>query len=55
MDKITNEDVAEFLKRLQVSIFFSDVTPESTTQVSEAVANPGTKHVTFNLSAKVVY
>ncbi|HEY2899660.1 MAG TPA: PilN domain-containing protein [Polyangia bacterium] len=51
----SNEDVAEFLKRLQVSIFFSDVTPESTTQVSEAAANPGTKHVTFNLSAKVVY
>ena len=51
----SNEDVAEFLKRLQISIFFSDVTPESTTQVAEVANNPGAKHVTFNLSAKVVY
>jgi type IV pilus assembly protein PilN len=51
----SNEDVAEFLKRLQISIFFSDVTPESTTQVSETSNNPGAKHVTFNLNAKVVY
>jgi type IV pilus assembly protein PilN len=51
----SNEDVAEFLKRLQVSIFFSDVTPESTAQVAESASSPGSKHVTFNLSAKVVY
>ncbi len=51
----SNEDVAEFLKRLQVSLFFSDVTPESTSQVAESPTNPGAKHVTFNLSAKVVY
>jgi type IV pilus assembly protein PilN len=51
----SNEDVAEFLKRLQVSIFFSDVTPESTAQVAESATNPGSKHVTFNLNAKVVY
>ncbi len=54
----TNEDVAEFLKRLQLSIFFSDVTPESTTQVSEnAQGNNGlsVKHVTFNLTAKAIY
>ncbi len=51
----SNEDVAEFLKRLQVSTFFTEVTPESTTQVAESVSNPGAKHVTFNLSAKVVY
>lgn len=51
----SNEDVAEFLKRLQVSIFFSDVAPESTAQVAESPANPGAKHVNFNLTAKVVY
>ena len=58
----TNEDVAEFLKRLQLSIFFSDITPESTTQVDEkssssssAAAESSVKHVTFNLNAKVVY
>ncbi len=53
----TNEDVAEFLKRLQLSIFFSDVTPESTTQVSETTLgnNLSVKHVTFNLTAKVIY
>lgn len=53
----SNEDVAEFLKRLQLSVFFADVTPESTTQVQEgtAASNGGAKHVTFNLSARVVY
>ncbi|MEO8214890.1 MAG: PilN domain-containing protein [Myxococcales bacterium] len=53
----TNEDVAEFLKRLQLSVFFADVTPESTTQVQEgaAASSGGAKHVTFNLSARVVY
>ena len=53
----TNEDVAEFLKRLQLSIFFSDVTPESTTQVSENTlgGSLSVKHVTFNLTAKVIY
>jgi Tfp pilus assembly protein PilN len=59
----TNEDVAEFLKRLQLSIFFSDIAPESTTQVNETQASSSSsssgessvKHVTFNLSAKVVY
>jgi type IV pilus assembly protein PilN len=53
----TNEDVAEFLKRLQLSIFFSDVYPESTQQVSETTlgGNLSVKHVTFNLTAKVMY
>ena len=51
----TNEDVAEFLKRLQLSVFFAEVTPESTTQVGDAAGSGGAKHVTFNLSAKVVY
>jgi type IV pilus assembly protein PilN len=50
----TNEDVAEFLKRLQLSVFFVDVTPESTTQVGDG-AGGGGKHVTFNLNARVVY
>ena len=49
------EDVAEFLKRLQLSVFFAEVTPESTTQVGDAAGSGGAKHVTFNLSAKVVY
>ncbi|MES1208304.1 MAG: PilN domain-containing protein, partial [Pseudomonadota bacterium] len=47
----TNEDVAEFLKRLQLSVFFADVAPESTTQVAAAsgpAAGAG-KHVTFNV------
>jgi type IV pilus assembly protein PilN len=30
----SNEDVAEFLKRLNLSVFFADVAPESTVQVS---------------------
>jgi type IV pilus assembly protein PilN len=53
----TNEDVAEFLKRLQLSIFFSDVTPESTMQVSETTlgGSLSIKHVAFNLTAKVLY
>jgi type IV pilus assembly protein PilN len=53
----SNEDVAEFLKRLQLSIFFADVTPESTTQVNLAstATAPSVKHVTFNLTASVVY
>ena len=53
----TNEDVAEFLKRLQLSLFFSDLTPESTQQVSESTlgGNLSVKHVTFNLTAKVTY
>ena len=51
----TNEDVAEFLKRLQLSVFFTDVTPESTSQVADAAAAGGAKHVTFNVSARVVY
>jgi type IV pilus assembly protein PilN len=55
----TNEDVAEFLKRLQLSVFFTDVAPESTTQVGATSTTGGGaadgKHVTFNLSARVVY
>ena len=50
----TNDDVAEFLKRLQLSVFFADVAPESTTQVADG-GGGGEKHVTFILSARVVY
>ena len=51
----TNEDVAEFLKRLQLSVFFTDVTPESTSQVADGSNSGGSKHVVFNVSARVVY
>jgi type IV pilus assembly protein PilN len=51
----TNDDVAEFLKRLQLSVFFVDVTPESTTQVGGSATAVGSKYVTFHLSARVVY
>jgi type IV pilus assembly protein PilN len=51
----TNEDVAEFLKRLQLSVFFAEVTPESTTQVGDNGSATGAKRVTFHLSARVVY
>ena len=51
----TNDDVAEFLKRLQLSVFFAEVTPESTTQVGDNGSAAGAKRVTFRLSARVVY
>ena len=54
----TNEDVAEFLKRLQLSVFFAEVTPESTTQVGDSgssSSSAGAKRVTFHVSARVVY
>ncbi len=50
----SNEDVAEFLKRLQLSVFFNEVVPEATNQV--AAAGPiAVKHVSFSLSATVAY
>jgi len=51
----TNEDVAELLKRLQLSVFFAEVTPESTTQIGDGTAVAGAKRVSFNLTARVVY
>jgi len=51
----SNEDVAEFLKRLQLSVFFSDVTPESTAQVSQRSSAGSVKSVSFSLSAAVTY
>jgi type IV pilus assembly protein PilN len=50
----SNEDVAEFLKRLNLSVFFTEVTPESTAQISAGGSN-AVKYVTFNLSATVIY
>jgi len=47
----SNEDVAEFLKRLNSSVFFSDVNLDSTAQVS----GRSIKFVNFSLSANVIY
>jgi type IV pilus assembly protein PilN len=47
----SNEDVAEFLKRLNSSVFFGNVNLDSTTQVS----GHGIKFVNFGLSADVTY
>ena len=47
----SNEDVAEFLKRLNSSVFFKDVNLDATAQ-----ANKGSvKYVNFGLSATVIY
>jgi type IV pilus assembly protein PilN len=50
----SNEDVAEFLKRLQASVFFKEVVLESTSQVSSGGKN-AIKHMNFNLSTAVVF
>jgi type IV pilus assembly protein PilN len=50
----SNEDVAEFLKRLNLSVFFTEVRPESTLQSASGGAG-SVKYVNFNLSARVVY
>jgi type IV pilus assembly protein PilN len=50
----SNEDVAEFLKRLNLSVFFTEVRPESTLQSTSGGAG-SVKYVNFNLSARVVY
>jgi type IV pilus assembly protein PilN len=47
----SNEDVAEFLKRLNSSVFFSEVNLDATNQVS----GRGIKYVNFSLSASVIY
>jgi type IV pilus assembly protein PilN len=51
----SNEDVAEFLKRLNLSVFFAEVNPESTLQSSSGGTTSAVKYVNFNLSASVVY
>lgn len=47
----SNEDVAEFLKRLNSSVFFKDVNLDATAQASKGAV----KFVNFGLSAAVIY
>jgi type IV pilus assembly protein PilN len=50
----SNEDVAEFMKRLAASVFFKGVVLEKTNQVTSSGNNP-IKYLTFNLNTQVVY
>jgi type IV pilus assembly protein PilN len=47
----SNEDVAEFLKRLNSSVFFKDVNLDATAQAAKGAV----KFVNFGLSATVIY
>ena len=47
----SNEDVAEFLKRLNASVFFKDVNLDATAQAAKGAV----KFVNFGLSATVIY
>ena len=47
----SNEDVAEFLKRLNSSVFFKDVNLDATAQASKGAV----KYVNFGLSTTVIY
>ncbi|MGD0837739.1 MAG: PilN domain-containing protein [Polyangia bacterium] len=47
----SNEDVAEFLKRLNSSVFFKDVSLDTTAQAAKGAV----KFVNFGLSATVIY
>ena len=47
----SNEDVAEFLKRLHASVFFKDVNLDATAQASKG----SVKYVNFGLSTTVIY
>jgi type IV pilus assembly protein PilN len=47
----SNEDVAEFLKRLNASVFFKDVNLDATAQASKG----SVKYVHFGLSTTVIY
>jgi type IV pilus assembly protein PilN len=47
----SNEDVAEFLKRLNSSVYFKDVYLDATAQATKGLV----KYVNFGLSAAVVY
>jgi len=49
----SHDDAAEFMKRLNSSVFFSGVRLESTTQ--QAAPGGGVRHITFNLNAEVTY
>ena len=48
----SHDDAAEFMKRLGSSVFFSGVRFESSQQSSAASS---VRHVTFNVSAEVIY
>ena len=48
----SHDDAAEFMKRLNSSVFFNGVRLENTVQSSEA--GP-VRHITFNLNAEVTY
>jgi type IV pilus assembly protein PilN len=50
----SNEDVAEFWRRLGMSVFFTEVTPEGTNQTS-ATREGSVKHVLFSGTAGVIY
>jgi len=47
----SNEDVAEFLKRLNASVFFKDVNLDATAQAAKGAL----KYVNFGLSTTVIY
>jgi type IV pilus assembly protein PilN len=49
----SHEDVAEFLKRLQLSVFFADANLETTVSVPGPAG--AVKHVTFTFGATVIY
>jgi type IV pilus assembly protein PilN len=49
----SHDDAAEFMKRLNSSVFFSNVRLESTQQ--QTVAGGSVRHITFNLNAEVTY
>jgi hypothetical protein len=49
----SNEDVAEFLRRLNISELFQEVTLESTNSATDPAT--GEPAVNFNLSCKVEY
>jgi type IV pilus assembly protein PilN len=50
-----NSDVAEFLKRLQLSRFFKDVNLRRTDTVASSEASQKIKHVRFSMEARIVY
>jgi type IV pilus assembly protein PilN len=52
----SHDDAAEFMKRLGSSVFFNDVRFENSTQTAQTATGSGSvRHVTFNLTAEVIY
>lgn len=52
----SHDDAAEFMKRLGSSVFFNDVRFENSTQTAQTATGAGSvRHVTFNLTAEVIY